>query len=632
MISFTQLSLQRGTKLLVDSVSLTLYAKQRVGIIGQNGCGKSSLFKMMLGNIPCDSGEINLPKNLSIACMAQEVANTSRSALDFVLDGDRELRTIESRINAATHKGDNNALTHLYDKLDAVGGYTAKNRAEQLMHGLGFKQIDIEKPVNEFSGGWRVRLNLAQALMTRSELLLLDEPTNHLDLDATLWLEQWLKGYQGLLLIISHDRDFLDNLANTIISFEAKKLLLYKGNYTSYEKQRAERLAQQQTNYEKQQARIKEIESFVNRFRAKATKARQAQSRLKALAKMELIAPAHIDSPFHFSFKETDKTASPLLHLSAGTLGYNTAILHNVELSILPGSRFGLLGANGAGKSTLLKTLTKQLPLISGKLTTSEHLRYGYFAQHQLEVLDMHASPVQHIKGLKPKATEKDIRAFLGGFDFQGDMATEPINHFSGGEKARLVLAIIAWQAPNLLVLDEPTNHLDLEMRHALELALQRFAGAVIVVSHDRHLLRHTVDRFLLIDSGRLTEFKGDLSDYQKHISENNKPPDSISTDASPTNQTSKKALRQHSAELRKKLQPLKNKIKQLDNELDSLNQQLAAIDSQLNDSELYQQTNKDKLSELLKAQAKLKKTIEQTEQLWLNATEELENLAANLN
>ncbi len=628
MISFNQLSLRRGNKLLFDSANLIIHSGQRAGIIGPNGCGKSSLFKLILGQLQSDNGELTVPSYLAIAHMAQESTDIHQDALNYVLNGDQELRLIEEKISSAMRSGDDNALGHLYAKLETIGGYNAKNRAEQLLHGLGFQQAEITKPVNQFSGGWRIRLNLAQALMTRSDLLLLDEPTNHLDLDATVWLEQWLKAYQGTLILISHDRDFLDGMVDSILSFESAKLILYRGNYSSYERQRAERLAQQQVVFEKQQQRVKEIQSFVNRFRAKATKARQAQSRLKELAKMELIAPAHVDSPFHFRFRESEKMSSPLLHLTLGQLGYSTPVLQNVELSILPGSRIGLLGANGAGKSTLIKTLAGQLPLISGALTAGEHLRLGYFAQHQLEILDYAASPVAQLQRLRPAATEQEIRNFLGGFDFHGEIAVNPITHFSGGEKARLVLALIAWQEPNLLLLDEPTNHLDLEMRHALEVALQEFSGAVIVISHDRHLLRNSVDNFFLVANGSVQEYEGDLAEYQKFIS--GIPRDTVvditNQNSQPLqNKVDKKVQRQQAAELRKKLNPLTNKIKKLESAMEEQQRSLTELEEKLLDNLLYQESAKSKLAELLQKQTQLKNFAHETEEQWLAASEELE-------
>ena len=521
MIILQQISLQRGTQFLLDKTNATIQPQKCAAIIGANGCGKSSLFKLLLKELTLDNGDIIIPHQWRIAHMAQEVAESQRSTIDYVLDGDNELRKIEKDIQAATESENHTALAHAYTELEAIDGYTANNRAQKLLHGLGFLQKDFGKKVSDFSGGWRIRLNLAQALMCPSDLLLLDEPTNHLDIDATLWLEQWIKSYQGTVLFISHDRDFINSISDQILHIENQKITSYTGNYSSFEVQRAQCLAQQQANYQKQQQRINEITQFVNRFKAKATKAKQAQSRLKELERMEKIVPAHVDSPFSFSFSKADKTSNPLLCLEQATLGYETkSIIKKADLVLRSDSRIGLLGPNGAGKSTLVKTLVGDLALIHGKKTGSEHLHIGYFAQHQLEFLDLQASALLHIQRLSPTVTEQEIRNFLGSFNFHGDKATEAISPFSGGEKARLALALTVWQKPNLLILDEPTNHLDLEMRHALTLALQMYKGALIVISHDRHLLKNTVDQFYLVAQQSLRFFDGDLNDYQCWLKE----------------------------------------------------------------------------------------------------------------
>ncbi|MEC9085323.1 MAG: ATP-binding cassette domain-containing protein, partial [Pseudomonadota bacterium] len=469
-------------------------------IVGANGAGKSSLFQLLLGQLAPEQGSVGLPGGCRIAHMAQEVAASSRSARDFVLDGDTELRRMERALAEAEAGGDDHAIARLHGELDIHEAWSAPRRAETLLRGLGFADSDAERPVSAFSGGWRIRLNLAQALMRPSDLLLLDEPTNHLDLDACLWLENWLRKYPGTLLFISHDRDFMDRVATHLVHFDQKQLVLYTGNYSAFERQRAERLAQQQASFERQQARIAEIQRFVDRFKAKATKARQAQSRVKALERMEKIAPAHVDSPFSFEFPVADKVSNPLLSIRHGVAGHgDVPILKNINVTLLPGTRVGLLGPNGAGKSTFMDALRGTGTLLSGERTCGEHLAIGYFAQHQLESLDLDASPFLHLQRLAPTASEQKVRDFLGGFDFHGDEALAPIRSFSGGEKARVALAVIAWQKPNLLLLDEPTNHLDLEMRQALTMALQNFDGAIVVVSHDRHLLRNTVDEFWLV-------------------------------------------------------------------------------------------------------------------------------------
>lgn len=515
---------------MLDSVSVTVQSGQRVAIVGANGAGKSSLFQLLLGELSPEQGNASLPGGCRIAQMAQEVAATSRSARDFVLDGDLDLRRLEGELQQAEARGDDNAVAHIHGELDVHEAWSAARRAESLLRGLGFQDGDADRPVSAFSGGWRIRLNLAQALMRPSDLLLLDEPTNHLDLDACLWLENWLRRYEGTLLFISHDRDFMDRVATNVVHFDRRKLELYTGNYSAFESQRSERLAQQQAGFERQQARIAEIQRFIDRFKAQATKARQAQSRVKSLERMEKIAPAHVDSPFNFEFPVADKVSSPLLSIRHGRAGHGeTVILDGINLSLLPGSRIGLLGPNGAGKSTLMDALLGQgeqgeaSTLISGERTCGENLAIGYFAQHQLESLDLDASPFLHLQRLSPRATEQSVRNFLGGFNFHGNEALSPIRSFSGGEKARVALAVIAWQKPNLLLLDEPTNHLDLEMRQALTMALQNFEGAIVVVSHDRHLLRNTVDEFWLVNDGCVAEYKGDLEDYERWLADRRK-------------------------------------------------------------------------------------------------------------
>ena len=631
MIQLQQAGLQLGTKILLDSVNLTVHAGQKWGLIGANGSGKTSLFKLLLGQLHTDAGSCQVPRQWRIAHMAQEVHASGRSALDYVLDGDTELRRIETAIAQADAEGQGETLARLFGELEAINGYSAPARAQQLLHGLGFVGKDeTGRAVQDFSGGWRIRLNLARALMCPSDLLLLDEPTNHLDLDATLWLEQWLQRYAGTLLIISHDRDFLDNVVGGIISFENKQLITYSGNYSAFETQRAERLAQQQASFEKQQQRIAEIDDFVRRFRAKATKAKQAQSRLKELERMEKIAPAHIDSPFHFVFPVAAKNSQNQITLSEATIGYgDKPLVSNIELSILNSSRIGLLGHNGAGKSTLMKTLAGEIALVGGSKVDGANLKLGYFAQHQLEALDLKASPALHIQRLSPEASEQEIRNFLGGFDFRGDKAFEVITHFSGGEKARLALAIVAWQKPNVLLMDEPTNHLDLEMRHALTLALQGFEGAIVVVSHDRHLLRNTVDDFLLVDSGKVTPFDGDLQDYQRWLSDTAKvdetQPASIEENDKTDGKGDKKEQRQQAAARREQLKPLTQKIRKFEKEMDKLQSKLRSIEDKLADNALYEGGRAQDLESLLKEQDQLRQTLTDTEERWLTASEELE-------
>lgn len=648
MIKLDSISLQRGSKFLLEQASAVFYPGQKTAVIGANGSGKSSLFKVLLGELVTDDGVASVPSDWRIAHMAQEVATSTRNAIDYILDGDTELRRLEQAIVDAERNEQHERLGELYEQLDTIDGFNARVRAEQLLQGLGFTLSDADKPANSFSGGWRIRLNLAQALMSPSDLLLLDEPTNHLDLDAELWLEQWLNRYDGSLLLISHDRDFIDSVCEGVVHIEHKKLTSYKGHYSAFERQRAERLAQQQANYEKQQQRKSEIHSFVNRFRAKATKAKQAQSRLKELERMEDIAPAHIDSPFDFKFPQPAKFSDPLLNLSHAQLGYgDTPIVNKVNMSIHPGSRIGLLGANGAGKSTLIKSLAGEIGLLSGAITAGENLALGYFSQHQLEALDLDASPALHLQRISPTASEQEIRNFLGGFNFHGDMALGTIRYFSGGEKARLALAIIVWQKPNMLLLDEPTNHLDLEMCHALTVALQGFEGAVIVVSHDRHLLRNTVDQFLLVADGRAQPFDGDLDDYSRWLLESKrtekKSPDKHDTgiearadtpSVTPKQSTSaanRKEQRQQAADIRKQLNPINNAIKNTEKDIANTDKKLASIEQDLADSDLYESNNKDKLQALLKQQGQLRLSKETLEERWLELSDEAEALQVQL-
>lgn len=631
---------------MLENVNLTVQPGQRVAIVGANGAGKSSLFKLLLGQLAAEQGGASLPGGCRIAHMAQEVEASARSARDFILDGDFELRRLERELAEAEARGDDHAIAHAHGELDLHEAWSAPRRAEALLRGLGFADSDAERPVSAFSGGWRIRLNLAQALMRPSDLLLLDEPTNHLDLDACLWLENWLRRYSGTLLFISHDRDFMDRVATHLVHFDQKKLVLYTGNYSAFEVQRSERLAQQQAGFERQQARIAEIQRFIDRFKAKATKAKQAQSRVKALERMERIAPAHVDSPFSFEFPMADKVSNPLLSIRHGVAGHgDTAILRNINVTLLPGSRIGLLGPNGAGKSTFMDALRGTGTLLAGERTCGEHLAIGYFAQHQLESLDLDASPFLHLQRLAPRASEQQVRNFLGGFDFHGDEALSPIRSFSGGEKARVALAIIAWQKPNLLLLDEPTNHLDLEMRQALTMALQNFDGAIVVVSHDRHLLRNTVDQFWLVSDGAVQEYDGDLEDYERWLAERRKDDDEppkrevveqaaenkVATGATALTADERKARKRQEAELRQKLSPWRKKQGNLEARMEQLQQELAGVEQQLSDPAIYDDSAKVKLKELLAQQTGLKRELDDVEAEWLEVSETVENLEAEL-
>lgn len=631
MISLNNIMLMRGSQILLRNVSVVIHKGQCTGIIGRNGCGKTSLFRALSGEIALEEGEIEMPNGLRSSSMAQETPGSKRSALDFILDAHNEFRQLEQSIQKAEADGDDLGLAELFGKLEEIDGYDISHRAERLLSGLGFAVDEFDQPVSSFSGGWRVRLNLAAALMCPSDLLMLDEPTNHLDLEATVWLEQWLQNYQGTILLISHDRTFLDSVINNVISFDNGGLEVYKGNYSSYERQRAERMALQQALYEKQQRRKSEIESFVRRFKAKATKAKQAQSRLKELDRMQDIAPAHVDSPFRFQFPEIDEPSSYLMQMDALSIGFDAPLVEKIELSVGSESRFGLLGFNGSGKSTLLKVLARQMQQLDGDIIRSKKLRIGYFAQHQVDELDQQATPIQLIQKEEGNATEQQIRDYLGGFDFRGTRVNATIKNFSGGEKARLALAKVAWQKPNLLLLDEPTNHLDLEMCHALTVALQQYQGAMIVVSHDRHLLVNTVDEFYSIHKGVFAEFKGDLKDYEKWLStqtfaayEENEAQAKNAKSAAPKPKLDKKEKRQQAADRREKLGPLKKKEKSLETQIDKLQKRIVTIESSLADEAMYLEENKTELHALIQEQSALKSQLNAAEEQWLEVLEEV--------
>ena len=628
MLRFDHLALRRGPRLLFAGADFTLHSGWKVGIIGANGSGKSSLFSLILGDLQADEGSLVLPPKLEIAHVAQEMPALSRAAIEFVIDGDRDLRRIEADLATAQTDGDGERQARLHEALLHADGYSARARAAELMHGLGFAPGDGERPLNHFSGGWRMRLNLAQALMCRSDLLLLDEPTNHLDLDAVIWLENWLRSYPGTLLLISHDRDFLDRITDHVVHLEQQGAILYSSNYSGFEQIRAARLANQQIEFEKQQREIAHIRSYVDRFRAKATKARQAQSRLKALQRMELITPAHVDSPFHFSFLSPEKNPHPLLQMRQVSVGYGAEpILRGIDLTIAPGDRIGLLGPNGAGKSTLIKLLAGELEPLAGERLAAQELRLGYFAQHQLEQLDPDASALLHLQRLDPKASEQSLRNFLGGFGFQGDRVLEPVAPFSGGEKARLVLAMLVYQRPNLLLLDEPTNHLDLEMRHAVGLALQDFEGALLIVSHDRHLLRITTDRLWLVHAGRSDEFGGDLDDYPAWLAEQRRSQSDEPQAASQGEHTAsaRRDRKRLEAERRRRLQPLRAELRALEQQIQVLQQRQQVFEQQLADSELYETGRKAELKALLADKAEVDRQLEVTETRWLEIGEKIE-------
>ncbi|WP_130100104.1 ABC transporter ATP-binding protein [Siccibacter turicensis] len=630
MIVFSSLQIRRGTRVLLDNATATINPGQKVGLVGKNGCGKSTLLSLLKQEIGADGGSYSFPGTWQLAWVNQETPALAMPAMDYVIDGDREYRQLERELHAANERNDGHAIATLHGKLDAIDAWTVRSRAASLLHGLGFSNEQLERPVSDFSGGWRMRLNLAQALICRSDLLLLDEPTNHLDLDAVIWLERWLKSYPGTLILISHDRDFLDPVVDKIIHIEQQNLFEYTGNYSSFERQRATRLAQQQATYESQQERVAHLQSFIDRFKAKASKAKQAQSRIKMLERMELIAPAHVDNPFHFSFRAPESLPNPLLKMEKVSAGYgDRIIIDSIKLNLVPGSRIGLLGRNGAGKSTLIKLLAGELAPLSGDIGLAKGIKLGYFAQHQLEFLRADESPLQHLARLAPQELEQKLRDYLGGFGFQGDKVSENTARFSGGEKARLVLALIVWQRPNLLLLDEPTNHLDLDMRQALTDALIEFEGALVVVSHDRHLIRSTTDDLYLVHDGKVEAFDGDLEDYQQWLSDVQKQ-ESQGDETAKDNANSaqaRKDQKRREAELRTLTQPIRKEIARLEKEMEKLNATLAQVEEKLGDSALYEQSRKAEMNEALALQAKTKAGLENCEMAWLDAQESLEQM-----
>jgi ATP-binding cassette subfamily F protein 3 len=626
MITLRNITLRRGSHVLLQDVNWTIFHRQRIGLIGPNGTGKTSLFSMFLGKLAPDIGDLDIPKQIKLAHVAQETPAYHQSAIQFVLDGDVELRSLEHDLLQAEGKNDGERIALLHARLSEIDAYTAPARAAQLLNGLGFNHIEQQKKVSEFSGGWRVRLNLAQALMARSDVLLLDEPTNHLDLDAVIWLENWLKKYSGTLILISHDRDFLDDIVDHVAHISHQQLKLYTGNYSSFEKQRAEQLLLQQSAYEKQQKHVEHLQSFINRFKAKASKARQAQSRIKALEKLNLISAVKMDSAFEFHFKAPAKCSNPLLSLDNAGVAYGEKIiLQNVNLIISPKDRIALLGPNGAGKSSLIKLLAGELIPFEGSRQASEGLKIGYFAQHQVDHLELNESPLYHMQKIAPETKEQELRTFLGSFGFIGSRVAEAVRHFSGGEKSRLALALIVWQQPNLLLLDEPTNHLDLDMRHALSMALQEYQGAMIIVSHDRFLVRTTVDQLSLVAEKKLQDFEGDLTEYERWLFEfRRNETQSVQEDKS---DVSRKEQRQLDAKLRELRRPLMQQLKRLEELLAKHEKSMTQIETELTDSTLYEEQNKVKLQKILLQQSELQKQLQLVENEWLHACEQLESM-----
>lgn len=614
MITLRQITLSRGTKILLEQASVSLHEKQKIGLVGQNGCGKSSLFSLLLGQLSVDTGDCLVNSNLRISHLSQQLPDSEEAAIDFVLAGDDEYQALLQRLAQAEQKGDDQTVITCHELLRQTGGYGKPAMAATILAGLGFSSTEQKASVNSFSGGWRMRLSLARCLMKPAELLLLDEPTNHLDMEAIFWLEKWLKLYAGSIVLISHDREFLDAFVTHILHIEQRNITLYAGNYSRFEKTRAEKLALQQATYEKQQDKINHMMAYVQRFRAKASKAKQAQSRLNMISKMDVVMQAQVDSPFSFSFFPCPRAGNPLINCDQVTVGYGEMpILKRMNLIIAPGDRIALLGPNGEGKSTLVKTLTGELKPLSGTIHRSPHLSIGYYAQHQLDELDFEQSPLQTIQTLSPEAKEQTIRDFLGGFNFIGDMATSTIHHFSGGEKARLALAKLVWLKPNLLLLDEPTNHLDLGMRTAIEIALQRYEGALVLISHDRHLLRSTVDDFYLVYQQQVQAFKGDLEDYHQWLQ--NKGSVKGSTKESTSS----------SAETYREKKNLQNRLKKLEQQIGTCQQRIEKLEVLLADIGLYEKTEQAKLKDLLNQRTCIQQELASAEGEWLEVMEALE-------
>lgn len=638
MIQLEQFSIRRGGRVLFKNASMQLHPGWKIGLTGVNGAGKSTLFSAFLGTMESDSGSLKRPSVWTVAHMAQEIKALNMKAIDFVLSGDEEYWTIQHQLENPTDLTDQQ-LAELYSRFDEINGYAAPAKASQLMAGLGFFDHQSQLDVASFSGGWRMRLNLARTLMSRSDLLLLDEPTNHLDLDAILWLEDWLSAYQGTLVLISHDRDFLDAITDHILHIENQELTLYTGNYSTFETTRAERLAQQQQAFEKQQETRAHLQKFIDRFKAKATKARQAQSRIKQLERMQELAPAHVDTPFTFSFREPSKMSSPLLVLDQADIGYtDKLIVTNVQLQITPTSRIGLLGMNGAGKSTLIKSLVGDLALLKGSRQASELLNIGYFAQHQMDALDGNASPMLQLSRIADKQiSEATLRAFLGSFGFSGERMDTPSESFSGGERARLALALIVWRRPNVLILDEPTNHLDLDMRHALTMALQDFEGAVVLVSHERQLIASVCDELILVHNAQARNFDGDLQDYAQWLRQarnelikkgpETTPVQSLVVEKTAVSKVDKEAQRKEAARRREISRPIRKNIEKYETKINKLQSRLSEIETALADSSLYDSQRKDDLLKIMNEQTQLNTELKQNEEQMFELMFELEEL-----
>lgn len=626
MITFTNIQIRRGIKVLLDKANATINPGEKVGLVGMNGCGKSTLLSLLKNEISCDAGQVAIPPHWTLAWVNQETPALAQPALEYIIDGDSEFRQTERALAEANARNDGATIARLNEQLDAIDAWRIHARAASLLHGLGFSQQQLSHSVSQFSGGWRMRLNLAQALIVRSELLLLDEPTNHLDLDTIIWVERWLRSYQGTLIVISHDRDFLDAIANKILHIEQRTLFSYSGNYSDFERMRAVKLTQQQALYRSQQQKVAHLESYVNRFRAIASKAKQAQSRLKMLERMTLVAAAHVDKPFQFHFFPPKMLPNPLLDLAQVAMGYaNHIVINRVQFKLAAGARIGLLGRNGAGKSTLMKLLAGKLQPLTGKITLAKGVVIGYFAQHQLESLRCDESPLQHMTRAAANATEQQLRDYLGRFGFQQHLVNAPVANFSGGEKTRLALALIIWQRPNLLLLDEPTNHLDLDMRQALTEALLDFTGAMVIISHDRHLLRAVTDEFYLVHEGNVTPFAGDLDDYQHWLNDLNKQGQRrLDNQSTASQRHDRKDEKRRQAAQRAQTLHLRKQLEKLEAEMARLQLALTQIEQRMSDNTLYLTENKQQLAETLTAQVATKRALEQCETDWLTLSEQI--------
>ena len=639
MLKITDLSLRRGTRLLLENIALDVFPGQRMGLTGANGCGKSSLFSVIAGRLEADQGNVTLPRGALISEVLQETPESSQTAIDYVIDGDKSYRSLELKIAQAELSNDGTALATLHNQMDAIDGFRVSARAGQLLHGLGFTAKEQTQSVNTFSGGWRMRLNLATALMTRADLLLLDEPTNHLDLDAMVWLEQWLASYEGIVLVISHDREFLDRAVTRIAHIENQTIQVYEGNYSLAERQRAEIIEIQQKQHVRQQKQIRHMQSYIDRFRYKASKAKQAQSRIKALERLEIVSPVQQKNAFVFEFETPDHSPHQLIDLKGINAGYQDPVLSKIDFRLSDGERIGLLGRNGAGKTTLMKTLAAELPPLQGSYTGDSKLCIGYFAQHQLELLNPQWSPLDHLAELSQQQNERALRTHLGRFGFSGDSATEPVSIRSGGERARLVLALIVYSKPNLLLLDEPTNHLDIEMRESISLALQSYSGCLVVVAHDRHLLRLVTDELWLIDDGSLRRFEGDIDDYviwlrqrqkgtNKNLDSQTNKKTKSRTDITAKNDQKpqrSKTTRQEKAKQREKVKPLRDRLNRVEKEIDKAAEVKQRLDQALANPEIYNEANRDQLRELLFDQARNAQLHQELERQWLEASDLLE-------